>query len=266
MGFFKRLVTPAHEQAFVDGLSALNDGNETEALQRMEDALTANPSLADAAWVAGLLRLKQESLDHAIAHLRTSLNASGSLGQLFAKYGLAPKLKLPVTPEVTATAVPGPDSARVALVEALQLAGRPSEAVTELEGLLRSRPTDAVVLASFAELALDGSDATSAQRVVALTAGITNETAVHTAVLLYRGKALAKLGLDHAAVEVWTAALRRTKDRAPELLREVRFQRADAYVRLGRRAQARKEWERIYSEAPSHRDVGKRLGLESAIG
>lgn len=266
MGFFKRLVTPAHERAFVDGLSALNDGNEAEALQKMEEALAGNPSLADAAWVGGLLRLKQESLNHAIPHLRTALNASGSLGQLFTKYGLAPQLKLPVTPEVTATAVPGADSVRLALVEALQLAGRPSDALTVLEELLQSRPLDAVVLASFAELALDGADAASAQRVVALTAGITNETPVHTAVLLYRGKALAKLGLDHAAVEVWTAALRRTKDRAPELLWEVRFQRADAYERLGRRAQARKEWERIYAEAPTYRDVGKRLGLDSFPG
>lgn len=218
MGFFKRFVTPAHERAFVDGLSALNEDNEAEALQKMEVALAANPGLADAAWVAGLLRLKHESLDHAIAYLRTALDAPGNLGQLFAKYELAPKLKLPVTPEVTTTAAPGADSARLALVEALQLAGRPSDALAELEQLVRSRPTDAVVLASFSELALDGLDFASAQRVVALTAGVTNETPVHSAVLLYRGKALAKLGLDHAAVEVWTAALRRTKDRAPELL------------------------------------------------
>lgn len=266
MGFFKRLVTPAHERAFVDGLSALNDGNETEALQKMEEALAANPSLADAAWVAGLLRLKAESLDQAIAHLQTALNARTGLGQLFTKYGLAPQLKLPVTPEVTATAVPGADSARLALVEALQLVDRHSDALTELEELVRSRPSDAVVLASFAELVLDSADVASAQRVVSLTADATNETPVHTAVLLYRGKALAKLGMDHAAVEVWTTALRRTQDRAPELLREVRFQRADAYERLGRRAQARKEWERIYAEAPTYRDVGKRLGLDPLPG
>ena len=266
MGFFERLVTPAHERAFVDGLSALNEDNEAEALQKMEVALAANPGLADAAWVAGLLRLKQESLGHAIAYLRTALDASGNLGQLFAKYGLAPKLKLPVTPEVTATAAPGADSTRLALVEALQLAGRPSDALAELEELVRSQPTDVFVLASFSELALDGADSASAQRVLALTAGVTNETPVHAAVLLYRGKALAKLGMDHAAVEVWTSALRRTKGRTPELLREVRYQRADSYERLGRRAQARKEWERIYSEAPTYRDVGKRLGLDSFPG
>lgn len=261
MGFFKRLVTPAHERAFVDGLSALNEGREAEALQKVEEVLQASPGVADAAWVAGLLRLKQEHLDQAIGHFRTALAAPAGIGLLFTEYGLAPQLKLPVTPEVVATAVPGADSAQLALVEALQLAGRPREAMAVLEEMLTSRPTDAVVLASLAELVLDGSDAAGAQRVVELTVAVANETPVHTAVLLYRGKALARLGMDQAAVKVWTDALRRTKDRSPELLREIRFQRADAYERLGRKAQARGEWERIYAEAPGYRDVGRRLGL-----
>lgn len=261
MGFFKRLVTPAHERAFVDGVSALNDGREAEALQKMEEALQGNPGLADAAWVAGLLRLKQEKLEQAIAHLRAALNASTPLGTRFAHYNLAPQLSLPVTPQVMATAAPGAHSTRLALVEALQRADRPQEALALIEEMLQSCPNDTVVLASYAELILDSPEQAGAQRVVALTAAVTNDTPIHTAVLLYRGKALARLGMDHAAVSVWTDALRRTKDRSPELLRDIRFQRAEAYHRLGKKAQARTEWEHIYAQAPDYRDVAQRLGL-----
>ena len=61
LGFFKRLVTPAAEEAFVDGLRALHEGSEDEALRHLESA----PGQADARWMAGILRLKREELDSA---------------------------------------------------------------------------------------------------------------------------------------------------------------------------------------------------------
>mgnify|MGYP002621549782 CR=1 FL=1 len=109
-----------------------------------------------------------------------------------------------------------------------------------VEQLLLIEPADPVVLLSFAELTLEGdADRAQLERVVALTAGIANETPVEAALLLYWGRALARLGLADAAIDVFTLALRRRKDRADTLLRQLRCERAVLYDQVGRKAQAR---------------------------
>ncbi len=98
-------------------------------------------------------------------------------------------------------------------------------------------------------------------RTVALTAAIAKETTVKTAHLFYRGRALARLGLADAAIDVFTLTLRRRKDRADTLLRQLRYERAVLYDQVGRKAQARRELERVYAEDPGFEDVRERLGL-----
>jgi Flp pilus assembly protein TadD len=119
-----------------------------------------------------------------------------------------------------------------------------------------------VVLVSFAELALDTPDDRALMdRVVHATVQVKNETPVDTAILLYRGKALAKLGLPDAAIDVLTLANRRHKDRPEALMRQIRYDRAMLYSQVGREAQARREFERLYAADPSYEDVAERLGL-----
>ena len=265
LGFFKRLITPAHEESFVDGLAALSDGREAEALRLMEAALDHDATMGDAAWLAGFMRLKLEHFDTAVRHFQRALQQSHKLGQRFDQYGLTPRIGLPVTPEVTAALRPNAHSALLGLVEALQLQGKDSEAMAHLETLLDRQSDDPVALASYAELVLDTEDRSRWQQVIELTAPVGNETAVHTAVLLLRGKALVRLGMDHAAEGVFTMALRRTRDRAESLLREIRYQRALVYERLGKQAQARRELERVYAEEPGFEDVARRLGVNNGI-
>ncbi len=264
LGFFERLITPAHEKSFVDGLAALSDGHEAEALRLMEAALDQDATMADAAWLAGFMRLKLEHFDTAVRHFQRASQQSHRLGQMFGQYGLTPGIQLPVTPEVTAALQPNAHSALLGLVETLQLQGKDNEAVAHLEILLDRQVDDPVALASYAELVLDREDQSRWQRVVQLTASVANDTAVHTAVLLQRGQALARLGMDHAAEGVLTTALRRTTGRSASLLREIRYQRALVYERLGKRAQARRELERVYAEDPGFEDVAQRLGLNTA--
>jgi tetratricopeptide (TPR) repeat protein len=94
-----------------------------------------------------------------------------------------------------------------------------------------------------------------------MTAAVDNESAVHAALLYYKARALRLLGLDVAARDALTAALRRSKDRPDELLLALRYERADVYEALGRRAQARKDLERIYAADPGYEDVAARLGV-----
>ncbi|WP_136646564.1 DUF4236 domain-containing protein [Tabrizicola sp. YIM 78059] len=258
LGFFQRLFTPADERALVDGLKALNAGDEGAALQEFEKAA----SLPDAAWMAGMLRLRREEFAPARRHLEAALGGLDRLGGLLEKYGVAAQLTFPVTPEVDAHARPCERGTLLALVEIAQLTGDRAAALRHVEQLLVIEPADPVVLLSFEELTLEGdADRGQLERVVALTAGIANETPVETALLLYRGRALARLGLHDAAIDVLTLALRRRKDRADTLLRQLRYERAVLYDQVGRRTQARRELERVYAEDPGFEDVRERLGF-----
>ncbi|MBW7057864.1 DUF4236 domain-containing protein [Paracoccus bogoriensis] len=258
LGFFQRLVTPADERALVEGLKALNAGDEGAALAAFEKAA----SLPDAAWMAGMLRLRREEFAPAQRHLEAALGGLDRLGSLFEKYGIAAQVTFPVTPEVDAHARPRERGTLLALVEIAQLTGDRAAAMRHVERLLAIEPADPVVLLSFAELTLEGdADRAQLERVIALTAGIANETPVDTALLLYRGRALARLGLADAALDALTLALRRRKDRADTLLRQLRYERAVLYDQVGRKAQGRRELERVYAEDPGFEDVRERLGL-----
>jgi len=84
---------------------------------------------------------------------------------------------------------------------------------------------------------------------------------VHTVVMYYRAQTLVKQGLNTAALEVLSPALRRTKDRSPDLLLNIRHLRAQVYEALGRKAQARADLERIFAEDPSYESFAGALGL-----
>ena len=116
---------------------------------------------------------------------------------------------------------------------------------------------------SLAELLLQArpSDKNVYRKVVRLAEGIENGTPVHTALLLYKARALRGLGLLIAARETLTGALRRRKARAEELLRARRYERALVYEDLGQRWRARSELEKLYAEDLDYEDVAARLGL-----
>ena len=258
LGFFQRLMTPADEKQFVDGIRAVNNGDTETALAALEAA--EHP---DAAWMAGMLRLRQEQFDKAKAHFHTALAGLGTLGELFKKYGIAAQSSLPITPEIVAHVLPRERGTRLALVEIAQLEGDSRTAMHHIERLLEIDPADPIVLLSFAELALDSPDDSALlDRVVRSTTHVENETPVDTAILLYRARALAALGMPDAAIDVYTMANRRRKDRPQDLLLQIRYDRALLYEQVGRRAQARREFERLYAADPRFEDVCARLCAE----
>lgn len=258
LGFFQRLMTPAEEKRFIDGIRALNEGDQDAALSALEDAR----DLPDAAWMAGMIRLRREEIDRAKAHFHHALDRLADLGTLFAKYDIAVQANLPITSDIFAHVLPRERGTRLALVEIAQIEGRHADAMAHIERLMEIDPADPVVLLSFAELTIDGDlDRAQLERVVNLSAGIANDTPVDTALLLYRGRALARLGLADAAINMFTFALRRRKDRDAALLRQLRYERAVLHDQAGRKAQARRELERVYAEDPGFEDVRDRLGL-----
>lgn len=86
----------------VEGLKALSAGEEGKALAEFEKAA----SLPDAAWMAGMLRLRREEFGPARRHLEETLGVLDELGSLLEKYGTAAQVTLLVTPEVDTHARP----------------------------------------------------------------------------------------------------------------------------------------------------------------
>lgn len=259
LGFLKRLFTPANERALVEGLKAMVQNNEDEALEHFE----AGRELADAHWLAGILRLKRKHFNDAEAHLRYCLRHVGSLGEHLDKYGVVPTTSLAITPEVTAHIQPRARGTLLALAEVDQARGDLDSARVCLEELRRDHPDDPVVVLSLAEILLECDDDRSdaAKAIVRMTGDLDNDTPVHAALLLYKGRALRELGLNDAAFRTLTVAFRRKKDRDPELLRAIRYERALAYEDAGRNSRARSELEAIYADDPDYEDVAKRLGM-----
>ncbi|MCC5957603.1 MAG: DUF4236 domain-containing protein [Natronohydrobacter sp.] len=126
LGFFQRLMTPAEEQRFIDGIRALNDGDQDAALAALEGA----GDLPDAVWMAGMIRLRREELDRARAHFEQALARLGELGTLFAKYEIAAQASLPITSDIFAHVLPRERGTRLALVEIAPLEGRHAEAMS----------------------------------------------------------------------------------------------------------------------------------------
>jgi tetratricopeptide (TPR) repeat protein len=259
LGFFKRLITPDDEEALVDGCRELALGNEEKALQHLEQAV----HLADGAYLAGFLALNQERLDAAANYLTLAAEKHNRLGRYFSRYGISALLSLPITDELAAHVRPNLRGVLLGLVEVYQRQERWEEAIACLERLRRLEPGDVVVKLSLAELLLTArpGDKNTYRRVVRLAEGVENETPVHTALLLYKARALHGLGLLDAARETLTNALRRKKGRSAELLRALRYERALVYTALGQRRRARSEIEKLYAEDPDYADVATRLGL-----
>ena len=259
MGFFKRLVTPADEEAFVDGCRELSQGNYPAALRHLQGAT----HLTDGAFLAGFLHLNKEQTAHAIPLLQQAARDCRQLGRYFDKYGLALTLSLPITEEVAAHVGPSLRGTLLALVEAYQVAENWDKAHECLQRLRKLEPADVVILLSLVELfwqANYGNEETC-RHIVKLTKDIDNETPIHTAILLYKARALNGLKMHTAARDILTKALRRKKDRSEDLMLALRYERALTYESLGQSKRAQSDFERIYAEDPDFEDVEKRLSV-----
>jgi len=259
LGFFERLLTPKGERAFVDGCKEYVAGRTSQALAHLRQAV----HLADGAFLAGFLALQAGRFAEAATYLKQAAARPTSLGKHFAKYGLNVRISLPITEEVTAHITPSRRGALLGLVEAYQRQGKIKEALACLKQLRRDTPEDVVVNLSMAELVYEAApnDKRLARQIVRLAGDVKNDSSVHAALMLYKARALRTLGLNTAAREVLTAALRKKRGRSEDLLRALRYERACLYEDLGQHRRARSEFEKIYAEAPDYEDVAARLGI-----
>jgi tetratricopeptide (TPR) repeat protein len=256
---FPHLTMPDDQRALAEGCKELALGNETGALAHLRQAV----HLADGAFLAGFLALRLDRLEDAVRYLTAAASHEHELGRSLTTYGIGAAVTLPVTEEVSAHLEPNIRGVLLALAETYQAQERWREAIDCLDRLQQLEPDDVVVRLSLAELLLEqgAGDQDTCQRVIQLSNGIENESAVHSALLLYKAQALRGLGLLEAALEVLTGALARKKNRPDEVLRALRYERALVYEGLGQTKRARTEWQKLYAEAPEYEDVAARLGF-----
>jgi tetratricopeptide (TPR) repeat protein len=259
LGFFKRLVTPRDERAFVDGLKAFVQGRESCALEQFRASL----NLADSAFMAGFLALKKLRFQEALEALQQADQRHGSLGKLFAKYGLHVELVLPISKELEAHIGPRRRGLLLGMAETYQAMDEHLRAAETLMELRDMMPEDIVVKASLAELLLDAhpGDPKTHHEIVRMAGDVSNESPAHAALMLYKAKALRAQGLHTAARDTLTAALRRSKDRGQDLLLALRYERALVYAEMKQHKRSRAELEKIYAHDPEYEDVKDILGV-----
>ena len=259
LGFFKRLFTPDDEEALVDGCKELALGDEDKALAFFRNAA----HLADSAYIAGFLSLKKEQLDRAAEYLKSAVDKYRALGRYFNKYGISAIMSLRITEHIAAHVGPDIRGVRLGLVEVYQRQKRWEDAIQTLRDLQRLEPDDPVIQLSLVELLLEArpDDRNTCRRIVHMLQDTENETEIHAALLYYKAKALRRLCLNEAARDTLTKAFRRKKDRSPELLRAIQYERILVYEDLGKKKRARTELEKLYAESLDHEHVAETLGV-----
>jgi len=258
IGFFKSLVIPADEKSFVEGCKALLQ-NDLQAAH----AHFARSGSADACFMAGVIALKLDMTADAEQRLQAALQRKESLGALLNKYGIEAGANIPITDEISAFVQADAKGALLVLTEVYQEQKNFDAALNCLFELRKFDPEDILVKLSLIEIYYETfeSDKSRLQSILNLSNGVENLSPVHTAILLYRASALRVLGLNEAARDILTGALRKRKDRSEDLLNAIQYERALAYENLGKPQLARKDFEKIFAVNPEFEDVAKRLGL-----
>jgi len=90
------------------------------------------------------------------------------------------------------------------------------------------------------------------------TEDIENEDDATAMLLVLRGIAFREKGLYEASLECFKRSLKQ-KDRKEELLHRALFERSETYIRMNRRAMARKDLEKILVDEPNYPEVREKL-------
>lgn len=166
------------------------------------------------------------------------------------------EMQLPITERITVSVGFDSIGATLVLAELYQELGRKDEAIGLVQRLLDALPDDDAVRLSLCDLLYDDDDF---KGLVELTQGVENRDDVTLATLHLRAKALANEGLLAPAVDQLSACLRRAAGRDAELLKEIRYNRAEAYELLGNSPKAKADWSKLVAEDAFYRDARTRL-------
>jgi tetratricopeptide (TPR) repeat protein len=245
-----------YEHAFFDGVAKVNAGEYEAALTAFKDADESDDKhrAISPALFAGILSFQLNDHAAATTYLERIASSTQPLpDQLMNKY--APDLHVSVDVNRVSIPVPvGSVAAAMLLAQCYAETGKLQAAIGIAQQLYGHSETVGLLLFLCA-MYLQGEDW---DEIVHATAGVTNEDDLTLTLRLWQAEAMEKQDLPDAAFEAYRDALR-SKKRDPELLKEARYKRAMLYLKVGKRAMAKRDLGRLYGEDPDFEDVGAAL-------
>ncbi len=250
------------ERRFRDGVVAYLEQRWSDAAAAFEQATASDTRNISDDFLLGNVYAKQgRTADSARSLERVVASDIGLPDELMRKYVPGTlELQLPITEQVTVAAPFNSVGATLILAELYQELHRLPEAIGLVQRLTKIAPDDATIKLSLADLLYDDNDFDG---IIKLTDDVENRDDVTLATLHLRAKALANEGMAAPAVVVLSACLRRTAHRDPDLLKEIRYNRAAAYELLGDKRKAKTDWTKLVADDPSYRDARQRLEAAS---
>jgi tetratricopeptide (TPR) repeat protein len=255
------IFAPAVEKTYVRALNAYQAGDQATALTEFQAIAAQEPSAALFAALILSNESGQGSRYLAIRMRESVLRWEATFPTpLMQKYLAVATFRIDITPYTVAIVPLGELLATLQLAELYQENQQLAEAtglLEEVEELAHEPPLTLSLCELYAHAGMWRGILERARGVKAV-----DDATLETAIL--HARALAAVGMNHAALTVLTEALRSKKNRNPLLLLEGGYWRALVYESTGRKAQARREFERLYAHAPGFRDVAQRLAASRA--
>lgn len=252
------VLAPKEDKLFVKGVTTYMQGRHEEALALFRDVMSRDQHSRHVGeeFFAGMCLVALQRLDEAIEPFETVIASEQAIPDpLMSKYGVGGRLQVQITHLVEAEVEMSSLGAALMLAEVYQHTDRAEKAIELLESLGSVAP-DPIFALSLAELY---SQADRAGDIVRVTEGFARNTDDATAqLLIYRADALRDQGLNDAALAVLKEALK-SRSRTPTILLVGRYVRAVTFQAMGKKTQARRDFERIYAEDATFADVAKRL-------
>lgn len=251
------LFAPKYEKEFAKAVQAYLRGDTDGALAHFKASSAADASersIADDLFV-GLLAAQTGDPATAAQYLEKVVSSDHLLpDQLMAKYVPGGSMEIGVTDDVTVSAPFGTVAATLVLAGVYRTQERLDAAIGLLQQLWEVEPSEDVLLV----LCTLYEEDEAWDEIVEVAAGTKNEGHISLAIRLVQADALSKQGMDEAALEVYRDCLR-SKARDENLLRAARYGRGATYLRLGKKAQGRKDLSNVYADDPHYRDVAELL-------
>jgi tetratricopeptide (TPR) repeat protein len=216
---------------------------------------TKHPALAPAAdlvtFLHGVTDDKSKIDAPALGNNLWSNRASVFTDPLVSKYfkGITPSAQ--ITRGISSNEIYNAQTLGFIYAEVLQSNEKYDEALAVLDQMI----PDQLVAISIADIELMTKKYDEA---IETTEDIENEDDATAMLLILRGIAFREKTLNDAAVECFKRALSR-KDRSEGLLHRALFERAETYIRLGKKAMAIKDLEKILVDEPQYPEVEEKL-------
>jgi tetratricopeptide (TPR) repeat protein len=145
--------------------------------------------------------------------------------------------------------------AALILAEIYQASGNSEKAIGMVENLVDLVPESPALCLSLAEL-YHGERMW--EELATMPTKIENNDDLSAEVLRYKARGLRERGLHDGSLELLKEALK-SKKRHPDVLKAARYERALTYEAMGKKPQARKDFERLFAEDSNFEDVAQRV-------